>query len=135
MHIGVGQHHAVEKGAFDHRAYRPLLIEGKTVCVVGAGGIGREVGRLCAALGMRVVGTRRSSGGALPSGFREIGGMADLNRLLAQSDIVAVCCQWTPETTKLINAERLAAMAASRLSKIKARRPAASSISSRPWLS
>src|SRR6202035_3815722 len=34
-------------GAFDHRAYRPLLIEGKTACVVGAGGIGRDVGRLC----------------------------------------------------------------------------------------
>ncbi len=28
-------------------------------CVVGAGGIGVEVGRLCAALGMHVVGTRR----------------------------------------------------------------------------
>src|SRR5580704_5368720 len=46
-------------GAVDHRAYRPLLLEGKTTCVVGAGGIGREVGRLCAALGMRVLGTRR----------------------------------------------------------------------------
>src|SRR6266853_5752785 len=46
-------------GAFDHRAYRPLLLEGKTVCVVGAGGIGRDVGRLAAALGMRVIGTRR----------------------------------------------------------------------------
>src|SRR5216684_8249554 len=46
-------------GAFDHRAYRPLLIEGKTACVIGAGGIGLEVGRLCAALGMRVIGTRR----------------------------------------------------------------------------
>ncbi|MGA7867588.1 MAG: hypothetical protein WCA23_26990, partial [Stellaceae bacterium] len=30
-------------GAFEHRAYRPLLIEGKTACVVGAGGIGRDV--------------------------------------------------------------------------------------------
>src|SRR5207253_9798616 len=46
-------------GAFDHRAYRPLLLAGKTAFVVGAGGIGLEVGRLCAALGMRVVGTRR----------------------------------------------------------------------------
>src|ERR1700760_4537112 len=30
--------------AFDHRSYRPLLIEGKIACVVGAGGIGRVVG-------------------------------------------------------------------------------------------
>src|SRR5437764_13447547 len=43
----------------DHRAYRPLLLEGKTACVVGAGGIGRDVGRLAAALGMRVIGTGR----------------------------------------------------------------------------
>src|ERR1700693_6247128 len=47
-------------GVFDHRTYRPLLLEGKTVCVVGAGGIGLDVGRLCAALGLRGIGTRRS---------------------------------------------------------------------------
>src|SRR5438128_11239282 len=35
-----------DAGSFDHRAYRPLLIEGKTACVVGAGGIGLDVGRL-----------------------------------------------------------------------------------------
>lgn len=63
-------------GSFDHRPYRPLMIEGKTACVVGAGGIGREVGRLCAALGMRVVGTRRRADPTepLPPGFTELGG-------------------------------------------------------------
>src|ERR1700745_2804107 len=87
-------------GAFDHRAYRPLLIEGKTACVVGAGGIGQDVGRLCAALGMRVVGTRRRPrpGEPLPSGFSELGGPEDLDRYLPDSDFVAICCQWTPET-------------------------------------
>ena len=57
-------------GTFDHRAYRPLLLADKTMCVVGAGGIGREVGRLGAALGMRVIGTRRrpEPGAALPAG-------------------------------------------------------------------
>jgi len=98
------------QGRFDHRAYRSVLIEGKTACVVGAGGIGREVGRLCAALGLRVVGTRRNPGGALPPGFSEIGGAGELDRLLSGSDIVAICCQWTPETTKLFNAQRFAAM-------------------------
>ncbi|HTW54278.1 MAG TPA: D-2-hydroxyacid dehydrogenase [Stellaceae bacterium] len=98
------------QGRFDHRAYRSVLIEGKTACVVGAGGIGREVGRLCAALGLRVVGTRRNPGGALPPGFSEIGRAGELDRLLSGSDIVAICCQWTPETTKLFNAQRFAAM-------------------------
>ncbi|MGA8398647.1 MAG: D-2-hydroxyacid dehydrogenase [Stellaceae bacterium] len=98
------------EGAFDHRGYRSILVEGKTVCVVGTGGIGREVGRLCAALGMRVVGTRRNSGGDLPPGFSEIAGAGDLDRLLPESDIVAICCQWTPETTKLFDARRFAAI-------------------------
>src|SRR5438477_3698948 len=99
-------------GAFDHRAYRPLLIEGKTACVVGAGGIGRDVGRLCAALGMRVVGTRRQPqpGAPLPPGFAELGGADDLDRLLPGSDFVVICCQWTPETTDLFNGARFAAM-------------------------
>lgn len=98
--------------SFDHRAYRPLLIEGKTLCVIGAGGIGRDVGRLGAALGMRVIGTRRhpQPGAPLPAGFSQLGGTEDLDRFLPESDFVAVCCQWTPETTNLINADRLARM-------------------------
>ena len=99
-------------GAFNHRAYRPILLEGKTLCVIGAGGIGREVGRLGAALGMRVVGTRRRPvpGETPPPGFSELGDTGDLDRFLCTSDFVAVCCQWTPETDRLINADRLGAM-------------------------
>ena len=99
-------------GKFDHRAYKPLLIDGKTVCVVGAGGIGRDVGRLCAALGMRVIGTRRTAapGAPLPQGFSELGSAADLARFLPVADFVVIACQWTDETTKLFNAERFALM-------------------------
>jgi phosphoglycerate dehydrogenase-like enzyme len=117
LYFAMGLHHAAidrAAGAFDHRAYRPLLIEGKTVCVVGAGGIGREVGRLCAALGMRVVGTRREAqpGAPLPPGFSEIGAAEAIDRFLPQSDFVVICCQWTPETTGLFNKGRFAAMKA-----------------------
>lgn len=103
-------------GRFDRFAYRPVLFAGKTVCVVGAGGIGQDVGRLCAALGARVVGTRRSAAGGsgggepLPEGFAEIAGPERLPELLAQSTFVAVCAQWTPETHGLIGAGTLAAM-------------------------
>jgi phosphoglycerate dehydrogenase-like enzyme len=115
LHFAKGLDRAVidrEAGVFDHRAYRPLLLEGKTVCVVGAGGIGRDVGRLAAGLGMRVIGTRRrpEPGAPLPSGFEQLGAAADLDRFLAESDIVVICCQWTPATTNLINADRLTAM-------------------------
>jgi glyoxylate/hydroxypyruvate reductase len=101
-------------GSFGHRGYRPWLIQGKTACVIGAGGIGLEVGRLCAALGMRVVGTRRSPqpGETLPPGFSEIGNADALDRFLPESDFVAVCCQWTPETTGLMNRRRFELMKA-----------------------
>jgi phosphoglycerate dehydrogenase-like enzyme len=97
---------------FDHRPYRPLSLQGKTVCVVGAGGIGREVGRLCAGAGMRVIGTRRrpATDAALPIGFSRLEGRERLHALLAESDCVVVCCQWTPETTGLIGREAFAAM-------------------------
>src|ERR1700680_2648739 len=77
-----------DAGAFAHRAYQPLLVQGKTACVVGVGGIGRDVGRLCAALGMRVIGTRRDPhrGAPLPSGFSQLGGPDELDRLLPDSD-------------------------------------------------
>ncbi len=116
LHFAKSLHRAVvdrEAGVFDHRAYRPLLLHGKTACVVGAGGIGIEVGRLCAALGMRVVGTRRRSPAPdekLPAGFSRLGGAEDLDELLPDSDFVVICCQWTPETTHLFNRERFARM-------------------------
>ena len=79
---------------------------------MGAGGIGLEVGRLCAALGMRVVGTRRHPHPSepLPPGFSELGGAGELDRFLPNSDIVVICCQWTPETTRLFDEARFAAM-------------------------
>jgi len=116
LHFAKGLHRAAldrAAGAFDHRPYRPLLVEGKTACVVGAGGIGLEVGRLCGALGMRVVGTRRGAppaGAPLPPGFSALGGAADLDGFLPEADFVAICCQWTPETTRLFDRARFARM-------------------------
>jgi phosphoglycerate dehydrogenase-like enzyme len=96
----------------DHRTYDPIIIRGKTVCVVGAGGIGQEVAQLCAAAGMRVVGTRRevSSKAALPPGFTRLEPARSLHELLRESEFVAICCPWTKETTHLIGREAFAAM-------------------------
>src|SRR5438093_8363126 len=77
LHFARGLHRATrdqQQQQFDHRTYRPIQIEGKTVCVVGAGGIGQAVGSLCAGAGMRVVGTRRhvAPRDPLPSGFSRL---------------------------------------------------------------
>ena len=115
LHFAKGLHRAAvdrQAGAFDHREYRPLLLDQKTVCVVGAGGIGLEVGRLCGALGMRVLGTRRQArpDEPLPPGFSRLGGAGDLDGFLPESDFVVICCQWTPETDRLFDTTRFARM-------------------------
>jgi phosphoglycerate dehydrogenase-like enzyme len=115
FHFARGLHRAYRdqrRHQFDHRTYGPIVLQDKTVCIIGAGGIGRNVARLCAGVGMRVVGTRRSISSdtvQLPE-LSRLEGPKHLYELLSESDFVAVCCQWTPETTKLINREALAAM-------------------------
>ena len=95
----------------DHRAYTPVSLEGKAVCVLGAGGIGAAVGRRCAALGMQVAGIRRSgAAGEPPPGFSRVEDPSGLLALLAQSEFVAVCCQWTAATTHLLDARAFEAM-------------------------
>jgi len=115
LYFAKGFHRAVPDRArheFEHPAYRPRLLRGKTVCVVGLGGIGRDVARLCAAVGMRVVGTRRRvvAGEPLPEGVSRVESADGLHALLAESDFVAVCCQLTAETEGLINRAAIAAM-------------------------
>jgi glyoxylate/hydroxypyruvate reductase len=115
LHFARGLHRAScdrQRHSFDHHTYRPVLLQGKTLCVVGAGGIGQEVGRLCASAGMRVIGTRRrvAPDAVPPAAFSRLESRERLYALLEESDAVAVCCQWTPETTKLIGREAFAAL-------------------------
>ncbi len=109
LHLGYRDR---QRHRFDHRTYDPIMIRDKTVCVVGAGGIGQEAGRLCAAAGMRVVGTRRdvAPGAAIPTGFVRLEPADALHELLRESDFVAVCCPWTKQTTHLIARKAFASM-------------------------
>jgi phosphoglycerate dehydrogenase-like enzyme len=42
----------------------------------------------------------------------ELGGPGDLDRFLPDSDFVVICCQWTPETTRLFDKDRFTTMKA-----------------------
>ena len=97
------------KGDFERLAYDPIQMKDKTVCVIGAGGIGQDVGKICAGVGMRVIGTRRSAASP-PEGFDAIYTPDKLIEILPEADFVSVCCQWTPETENLIGEETLGAM-------------------------
>ena len=82
---------------------RPLIeLDGLTMGIVGFGRIGRAAGELAAALGMQVLACTTTAK-ALPA-FARLG---DLETLLRQSDVVSLHCPFTPQTKKLISAERL----------------------------
>ena len=97
---------------FDRRQYRPTLVQGKTLGIIGLGGIGAETARLAKAIGMRVIATRRSVSTKQfnAQGVDELFPPTDLSSLLDQSDFVALCAQWTPETDKLLGAAALRRM-------------------------
>ena len=91
------------------RDYNVTQLSGKTLCVLGTGGIGKEVGRLASALGMRVLGIRRKASENM-DGFESVAGQDQLKSILSESDYLAICCQWTEETEKLINDDTLEAI-------------------------
>jgi len=81
-----------------------LSVSGKTMLVIGLGGIGTEAARRAAALGMRVIGTRRSSREG-PDFVDYVGLSDELLELAAEADFIINALPLTPETTGLINRE------------------------------
>ncbi|KGD93488.1 3-phosphoglycerate dehydrogenase [Achromobacter sp. RTa] len=85
-----------------------LEAQGRTLGIVGFGGIGRLAARLARGLDMRVIGCDA----ALPPGhpaWEETGVAAmPLDELLAQADAVTLHLPLTPGTRHLLNADRIA---------------------------
>ena len=96
-------------GRLDRRPFRARQVEGKTIGVVGLGGIGREVARLATCLGMRVVGSRRSFEEPVPH-VERVYPPTNLHALLGESDVVVLATQLTRATDRLIDRAALAAM-------------------------
>ena len=88
---------------------RMLTLEGKTVLVVGLGGIGVEVARRAHALGMRVIATR-ASGRAGPEFVNYVGLPDELLKLAGQADFVVNTVPLTPATTGMFDAKFFAAV-------------------------
>jgi phosphoglycerate dehydrogenase-like enzyme len=99
-----------------YESNRMLRLEGKTALVLGYGQIGQRVGKVCAALGMRVLGVRRHSPAA-GAGSRdragvEVYGAQALHTLLPLAQVLVVCLPATAETDGLIGSEELELMPA-----------------------
>src|ERR1700733_8195337 len=84
-------------------------LEGKTLLVVGLGGIGTEVASRAHALGMRVVATR-ASGHSGPDYVSYVGLPDELLKLTQDADFVVNCTPLTPQTTGIFNQEFFATM-------------------------
>jgi phosphoglycerate dehydrogenase-like enzyme len=89
-----------------HSVAQPLT--GKTLGILGLGAISQEVARIAAALGIRVIGTKRR-----PEPMANIAEVLPAERtpeVLAQSDFLLLLLPATQETDNFINAERLEMM-------------------------
>jgi phosphoglycerate dehydrogenase-like enzyme len=88
------------------RPAQPLT--GRTLGILGLGEIGRDVAKIAAALGLRVIGTRRRPQPA--EGVAEVFPPERTPEVLAQSDFLLLLLPATKETDNFIDAARLRMM-------------------------
>ncbi|MCX5570497.1 hydroxyacid dehydrogenase [Kaistia nematophila] len=97
----------LKAGIWDRGRYIATELRGQTLGIVGLGRIGRRVGEMARALGMRVVASGRP--GATPStasGFA----ILPLEKLLAESDIVSLHCPMDASNRGFFNRDAIARM-------------------------
>jgi len=86
----------------------PLVeLQGKAMGIVGFGRIGRRVGEIAVAMGMRVIADNASRKDAPQwPGFR----WSSLDELMPEADVVSLHCPLLPQTREMINAASLSRM-------------------------
>jgi phosphoglycerate dehydrogenase-like enzyme len=84
-------------------------LRGRTLLLLGLGGVGREIARLAQSFGMGVLGVRRNPSEEVP-GVDEVHRPDQLPALAARSDHLAVTLPLTDATRHLVNAEVLDAL-------------------------
>jgi len=99
----------VWRGMISDIAQREDELGGKTLLIIGLGGIGSRLARLAKAFGMRVIGIKRdpAAGGEAAD---SVHGLEDLKTLLPDADFVALTCPLTKETEKIVDGDALARM-------------------------
>ncbi|MCI4446929.1 MAG: D-2-hydroxyacid dehydrogenase [Pyrobaculum sp.] len=96
----------VKGGEWPKGKYIGIELGGKTLGVIGFGRIGKAVAHLARGIGMRILATDVID---VSADAEKIGGkQVPLEQLLKESDVVSIHVSLTPETYRLLNAERLA---------------------------
>lgn len=85
--------------------FDPGRLGGQTLGVIGLGSIGREVVNKGVAMGMRVLGVRRSGGEV--EGCKKVYAVAQIDEFLPQCDFLVCVIPHTPETVGLLTLDRL----------------------------
>jgi phosphoglycerate dehydrogenase-like enzyme len=87
-------------------------LEGKTLCIVGMGNIGRAIAERARPFGMRIVGVKRTvhEDDVAWRHADELYTTDQLQEALGEADYVAVTLPGTPETRHLVDAEAIGAM-------------------------
>ena len=91
---------------------RGMALCGRTVGLVGLGGIGRALAKRLKAFDVHLIGIKRHEPDKAMKelGLEWAGGRDDLKQLLERSDYVVLCVPLTPETTHLIDNEAFSHM-------------------------
>ncbi|HEX2902618.1 MAG TPA: D-2-hydroxyacid dehydrogenase [Jatrophihabitans sp.] len=92
--------------------YTTEQLAGRSVTVIGLGGMGSRTAAHFAALGARVTGLGRPGGQYnLPDGVT-VRSTEELSEVLPATDVLVLCCALTPQTEGMIGAAQLAALPA-----------------------
>jgi phosphoglycerate dehydrogenase-like enzyme len=109
LQVSIGRQSTGEGWNRNFAGSQPQALTGKTLLVVGLGGIGTEVARRAHALGMTVIATRNSSREG-PDFVSRVGLADELPAMIGEADVVVSALPLVPATTNLFDAKMFARM-------------------------
>lgn len=96
----------VNSGKWCYWLKAPRSLAGRTIGIIGFGGIGQVTGKIAFSLGMKILAFSRRKNVATSYPFS----FASLDEIWQNADVISLHCPLVPETEKLINEKTLAAM-------------------------